>query len=139
MTVTYLDLVRAARERVTQELEAIGRETSPVLVLGVYYANPYDAAIQRGRIVDRCMRDLERLDAAIARLTLAPDAAVLAAMADPDDPCPQDACDAGIDGDDEIVGTPDYEFWFGPFDRAGDVPADKHNDDRAATDTRVVA
>jgi hypothetical protein len=67
---TYLDLIRLARVRVSEELNAIARERSPFYVAGRYYATAQDASTAKGRIVEKCMRDLERLDDAIARLTV---------------------------------------------------------------------
>ncbi len=69
---TYLDLIRLTRVRVSEELNAIARERSPFYVKDRYYANAADAAIAKGRIIERAMRDLERLDDAIARLTVEP-------------------------------------------------------------------
>ena len=65
---TYLDLALAARAKAQARIDHIARETSPVIVEDIYYANPYDASTVKGRIVESCMAHIERLDAVIARL-----------------------------------------------------------------------
>lgn len=69
----YLDLARITRDRVAAELDAVARERSPFFVLNRYYASAADASIEKGRIIERCLRDLERLDAAILALTMEDD------------------------------------------------------------------
>ena len=121
MTVTYLELTKAALADVLADLAILESEHDGFTVLGRHYGWDIDRARAARKIaLDRCNHDKRTLTIAIASIEAAHErAAVDAALADPTDPMPQDACANGV-GD--AGATLDYEFVFGVFDRAGLPP-----------------
>ena len=68
-----LDAAYTKRQNAANELDALALEQRTHgrnIVQGVYYADHDRADIERGRITERCMSDMDRMDAEIARLTL---------------------------------------------------------------------
>ena len=71
-----LDAAYTKRQNAANELDALAleqRATGRNIVQGVYYADQDRADRKRGEITERCMNDIDRLDATIARLSLADD------------------------------------------------------------------
>lgn len=68
-----LDAAYTKRANAAAELDALALEQRTHgrnIVQGVYYADHDRADIARGRITERCMSDMDRMDAEITRLTL---------------------------------------------------------------------
>ena len=93
MTVTYLELTKAALADVMADLAILESEHDGFTVLGRHYGWDIDRARAARKIaLDRCNHDKRTLTIAIASIEAAHErAAVDAALADPTDPMPQDA------------------------------------------------